>query len=83
MGESIARALSDARARGQGALVVHVNGSFHTDYTLGTADRTLRRAKGAKHMVIKIIPTLDIDGVDAKSMRKYADYLLFTVGKPE
>ncbi|MEP6832030.1 MAG: ChaN family lipoprotein [Gemmatimonas sp.] len=83
MGESVARALTDARTRGNGALVVHVNGSFHTDYTLGTADRALRRAKDAKHMVIKIIPTLDIDGVDAKSMRKYADYLVFTVGKPE
>jgi len=83
MGESVARALTEARARGNGALVVHVNGSFHTDYTLGTADRALRRAKGAKHMVIKIIPTPDIDGVDAKSMRKFADYLVFTVGKPE
>ena len=83
MGESVARALTDARARGANALVVHVNGSFHTDYTLGTADRALRRVKDAKHMVIKIIPTMDIDGVDAKSMRKYADYLVFTVGKPE
>ena len=83
MGESVARALADARTRGTGALVIHVNGSFHTDYTLGTADRALQRAEGAKHMVIKIIPTPDIDGVDAKSMRKFADYLVFTVGKPE
>ena len=83
MGESVARALTEARARGKDALVVHVNGSFHTDYTLGTADRALRRSKDAKHMVIKIIPTPDIDGVDAKSMRKFADYLVFTVGKPE
>ncbi|MGV3709287.1 MAG: ChaN family lipoprotein [Gemmatimonas sp.] len=83
MGESIARALEGARARGPGALVVHVNGSFHSDYTLGTADRALRRVKNAKHAVIKIVPTLDIDGVDAKAMRKFADYLVFTVGKPE
>ena len=83
MGESVARALTDARARGAGALVVHVNGSFHTDYSLGTADRALRRVNGAKHMVIKIIATPDLDTVDAKSMRKYADYLVFTVGKPE
>jgi uncharacterized iron-regulated protein len=83
MGESIARALESARSRGTGALVVHVNGSFHSDYTLGTADRALKRVKNAKHAVIKIVPTLDIDGVDAKSMRKFADYLVFTVGKPE
>lgn len=83
MGESVARALTDARARGNGALVVHMNGSFHTDYTLGTADRALRRSKGAKHMVITMLPTLDLDNVDAKSMRKKADYIVYTVGKPE
>lgn len=83
MGESVARALTDGRSRGKGALVVHMNGSFHTDYTLGTADRALRRSKGATHMVIAILPTPDLVTVDAKSMRKKADYLVFTVGKPE
>lgn len=83
MGESIARALTDARARGNGALVVHMNGSFHTDYALGTADRALRRSKGAKHMVITMLPTPDLDAVDAKALRKKADYIVFTVGKPE
>ena len=83
MGESVARALADARARGNGALVVHMNGSFHTDYALGTADRALRRSKGAKHMVITMLPTPDLDTVDAKSMRAKADYIVFTVGKPE
>ncbi|MEO7363305.1 MAG: ChaN family lipoprotein, partial [Gemmatimonadaceae bacterium] len=83
MGESIALALSNAQARGNGALVVHMNGSFHTDYGLGTADRALRRAKGAKNMVITMLPTPDLDAVDAKPLRKKADYIVFTVGKPE
>ncbi len=83
MGESVARALTAARTMGNNALVVHMNGSFHTDYTLGTAERALKRVKGAKHMVITIVPTPNLDSIDARSMRKRADYLVFTLGKPE
>ena len=83
MGEAIAVALRNAQKRGNGALVVHMNGSFHTDYGLGTADRAVRRAKGAKHMVITMLPTPDLDAIDAKPLRKKADYIVFTVGKPE
>ncbi len=83
MGESVARALTAARSAGGNALVIHMNGSFHTDYALGTAERALKRARGAKSMVISIVPTPDLDNVDAKSMRKRADYLVFTLAKPE
>ncbi|MEP6765231.1 MAG: ChaN family lipoprotein [Gemmatimonadaceae bacterium] len=83
MGESVARALASAKTTGNNALVVHMNGSFHTDYTLGTAERALKRAKGARHIVISIVPTPNLDTIDAKSMRKRADYLVFTLGKLE
>lgn len=83
MGESIARAFDTAKAAGPGATVVHMNGSFHTDYALGTAERAMTRAGKAKGMVITIIPAPDLDNVDAKSMRKRADYLIFTVGKAQ
>ncbi|MEP6778936.1 MAG: ChaN family lipoprotein [Gemmatimonadaceae bacterium] len=83
MGESVARSLASAKASGGNALVVHMNGSFHTDYALGTAERAIKRAKGAKHIVISIVPTPNLDTVDAKSMRKRADYLVFTLGKSE
>ena len=83
MSESVARAFHSAQSKGKNALVVHMNGAFHTDYSLGTAERALKRAKGAKHMVISIVPTPDLDTVDAKSMRKRADYLVFTIAKSE
>lgn len=83
MGESIARALASAQAKGPNALVVHMNGAFHTDFALGTAERAMRRAKDAKHMVISVVPVPNLDAIDAKSMRKRADYLVFTLGKPE
>jgi uncharacterized iron-regulated protein len=83
MGESIARAYETARAKGDHALVVHMNGSFHTDYGLGTTQRTLKRVKDVKYLLISIVPVVDLDNVDAKSMRDRADYLVFTIGKPE
>lgn len=83
MGESVARALATARTRAPGATVVHMNGSFHTDYALGTAERAIRRSDSAKNMVITIVPTPNLDDVDAKALRKKADYLVFTVGKPQ
>lgn len=82
MGESIARALSTARTRAPGATVVHMNGSFHTDYALGTAERASKRADSAKSMVISIVPVANLDAIDAKSMRKKADYLVFTLTPP-
>ncbi|MBC8090016.1 MAG: ChaN family lipoprotein [Phycisphaerae bacterium] len=83
MGESIARALATARTRAPGATVVHMNGSFHTDYALGTAERAKKRSDSANSMVITIVPTPNLDDVDAKALRKKADYLVFTVGKPQ
>jgi uncharacterized iron-regulated protein len=83
MGESIARALDRARERGPNALVVHMNGAFHTDFALGTAERAVQRTKDAHHIVISIVPVPDLDNIDAKSMRKRADYLVFTLAKPE
>jgi len=83
MGESIARGLVTARTRAPGATVVHMNGSFHTDYALGTAERAMKRSASAKSMVITIVPTPDLDTVDAKALRKKADYLVFTVGRAQ
>ena len=83
MGESIARAYTTAKAKGEGALVVHMNGSFHTDFALGTTQRTLSRVKDVKHVLISIVPVPNLDAIDAKRMRKRADYLVFTLGKAE
>ncbi len=56
-----------------------MNGSFHTDYALGTAERASKRSDSAKSMVISIVPVPNLDAIDAKAMRKKADYLVFTL----
>jgi uncharacterized iron-regulated protein len=51
MAESIVRANKET-----GRKVIHYNGCFHSDFTLGTAARVKRLAPELKVMVIKIVP---------------------------
>jgi uncharacterized iron-regulated protein len=75
MGESIARAMAKAGSR---AILLHVNGAFHSDYRLGTVDRAQRRRPEAKSLVITAVPVPDpVTGNPAAHAGK-ADYLIFT-----
>ncbi len=76
MGESIARAIAAAPPR---ALVLHVNGSFHSDYRMGTAERAKQRLKGKVVQVVSFIPVDDLDKADGRSERSIGDYIVFTL----
>jgi uncharacterized iron-regulated protein len=74
MGESVARAWRPGR------LVVHYNGSFHSDFRLGTAARALHRAGGASMLVVSALPVTNLDDLSPdKEDRKRADYLLYVL----
>lgn len=78
MGEAI------ALARGaSGALVIHANGAFHSDYRLGTVARAKRRLPGARIAVVSFVPVEDLDRVDGKSRRKLGDFVVFTLAPPK
>jgi uncharacterized iron-regulated protein len=79
MGESIAAAFSAAPPR---ALVVHVNGAFHSNYGLGTAERVKRRLPGKRVVVVSFVPVKDLDRADGKSQRTLADFIVFTLAPP-
>ena len=79
MGESIASSFTAAPPR---ALVVHVNGAFHSDYGLGTAERVKRRLPGKRVVVVSFVPVRDLDGVDGKPQRTLADFIVFTLAPP-
>lgn len=79
MGESIASVFTTAPTR---ALVVHVNGAFHSDYGLGTAERVKRRLPGKRVVVVSFVPVRDLDGVDGKPQRTLADFIVFTLAPP-
>lgn len=73
MAESIERALTP------GKVVVHVNGSFHSDAGLGTAARLRwRRPLGLSVAVVKAVPVKgDVAAADPAPLRGEADYLVF------
>ncbi len=77
MAESIVAA---RRTAGPTPIVVHLNGAFHSDYTLGTAMRVERRMPDAKVVVISAIPVANLDGIKpSKDDRKKGDWLLYTL----
>jgi uncharacterized iron-regulated protein len=77
MGEAIAQAVA-----AHNTLVVHANGSFHSDYRLGTADRAKKRLPRARISVVSFVPVADLDAADGKSRRKLGDYVVFTLAPP-
>lgn len=79
MSESVANALAAAPPR---ALVVHVNGAFHSDYGLGTAERVKRRLPGKRVAVVSFVPVSDLDGANGRSQHTLADFIVFTLAPP-
>ncbi len=76
MAESIARAYAAAPPR---ALVLHVNGAFHSDYRQGTAARAQSRLKDKLVSVVSFIPVGDLDKADGRNERSIGDYIVFTL----
>jgi len=81
MAESIAVGWTSAAAARPGTrpLVVHYNGSFHSDYGLGTAARVNRRLPAARTAVVTMIPVANLDAIALAEHQRKGDYLVFTV----
>ncbi|MHB1297024.1 MAG: ChaN family lipoprotein [Gemmatimonadaceae bacterium] len=80
--ETMAEAIALAGAT-HGSLVVHANGSFHSDYRMGTAARVRRRLPGSRVTVVSFVPVEDLDRANGKSRRKLGDWVVFTLAKPK
>ena len=80
MGESIAMAYAAAPPH---ALVVHVNGSFHSDYRMGTVERAEHQLPGKRIVVVSFVPVADLDAADGPAQKKLGDYVVFTLAPPK
>jgi len=80
--ETMGEAIAKARQQWPDAIVVHVNGAFHSDYRMGTAQRARNRLAGQKIAVISFVPDPDLDQVDGKKIRKVGDYIVYTLKPP-
>ena len=77
MGESVARV---ALGPGEGPLVVHYNGAFHSDFALGAAERARRRLPGSRVAVVSMLPVESLDAIEPGAEdRTRADYLVYTL----
>ena len=76
--EAMAEAIVAARAS-HGTLVIHANGSFHSNYHLGTVERVKRRDRAARQVVVTFLPVEDLDAANGRPQRKMGDYIVFTL----
>lgn len=77
MAESIATAVGRRASPGP---VVHYDGAFHSDFGLGTAERTRRRLPGRRVVIVSMLPVADLDTLNPSGEDlQRADYLVFTV----
>lgn len=76
--EAMAEAIVAARAA-HATLVIHANGSFHSNYHLGTVERVKRRDRGARQLVVSFLPVEDLDAADGRRQRRIGDYIVFTL----
>ena len=59
--------------------IVHYNGAFHSDFGLGTAERTRRRLPGRRIVIISMLPVPDLDAVvPAGEDLQRGDFLVYT-----
>jgi uncharacterized iron-regulated protein len=78
MAESIATAFG--KLDGKPGVVVHVTGSFHSDYGEGTGERVRRRLAGRRVATVSMLPVDSLDAlVPASADVKRADYLVYTI----
>ena len=77
--EAMAESIVEARRRApRGAIVVHFNGAFHSDYGQGTVDRVRRREPGWKLAVVTAIPVRNPAAAPVAPQSGRADFVIFT-----
>lgn len=69
---------SIVNARREGAIVVHYDGAFHSDFRSGTVSRVTRRAPNLRVVVVTAVPVLDPATATLTDHKDRADFIVFT-----
>ncbi len=78
--ETMAEAIAAGFEQFNRKLVLHFNGSFHSDFGQGTVDRVRRRLSSRRAVVVSVLPVKDLDTLaPAGEDLTRADYLIYTV----
>jgi len=81
--ETMAESIAEAWRASGGALVLHYNGSFHSDMGQGTAERLRRRLPGARVLVVTAIPVDDVARAGGGAYADRADYVVLVPKPPK
>ena len=65
--------------KNKGKKVFHVDGSFHSDYKLGTVERLLLRNKDLKIGTLSAIPVINLEGLNTDEVKGLADFVVFVI----
>ena len=77
--ETMAESIVDARlAAPRDAIVVHLDGAFHSDYSQGTVARVRRRQPGWTLAVVTAVPVADPAAAPIAPQSGKADFVIFT-----
>jgi uncharacterized iron-regulated protein len=75
---SMAYAIAEFLKKGRNALVVHVNGTFHSEERLGVPEQLRHYNSKARVVVVTIISDEAFPNFDAVSMGKLGDFIILT-----
>jgi uncharacterized iron-regulated protein len=78
---SMAHAIAGQLNQRKGALVLHVNGRFHSEERMGIPDHLERYRPGSRAMIVTMVPTMDFAEFKAESHAKYGDFVILTDGR--
>jgi uncharacterized iron-regulated protein len=75
---SMAYAIAQYLKRVQGALVVEVNGAFHSEERMGVPEQLTRYRQKARAVVVTVISDEGFPNFDAASMGRLGDFIIIT-----
>jgi uncharacterized iron-regulated protein len=87
--DTMAESIADYLACNPGAQVVHTNGRFHSDYRLGTAQRTIERLRDCGDcdpcsvLVVSFVPVADLSALDWTDLEGAGDFVVFVQAPPQ
>ena len=75
---SMAYRIAEFLKRGRDPLVVHVNGTFHSEERLGVPEQLARYRPGARAVVVTIVPDEGFPAFDAARLGRLGDFVIIT-----
>lgn len=76
--ETMAESIVAALEAHPGSLIVHMNGSFHSDFGQGVPERVARRRPGTRMLILTGLPVEDPGVATGAGELERADFLIYT-----